>query len=158
MVVLLIFLTLVIASLMVGAVILYQVVLQERERANTAEERADQKLQEALLRAGEQLTMAEKRIRADAIKKSKEVVTGKVAEQLVPFREDFPYNPRDCRFLGGPIDLIIFDGLTEGALEQIVLVEVKTGRTGALSRRERQVRNIVDLGEVYFKLLHVKGG
>ena len=99
----------------------------------------------------------EKHLRADAIKKSKEVITGKVAEQMVPFRGDFGFNPRDCRFLGSPVDFIVFDGLTEGALERIVLIEVKTGKYATLSKRERQVREAVRLNQVYYRVLHVGG-
>lgn len=94
-------------------------------------------------------------IRAGAIKRSTAVVKGKVAEQLVPFREDFRYNPRDIRFLGSPIDLIVFDGLTEGAVKQIVLIEIKTGRS-ALSRRERQVAKAVEVGSVVFQTFRAK--
>ena len=149
--ILLIFLALVqIVLLIVVVTVLYAKVLRERKRADTAEQRA-------LVSASQYIKQEVKRLRADAIKKSKEVVTGKVAEQLVPFREDFDYNPRDCRFLGSPVDLVVFDGLTEGALDQIVLIEVKTGKYATLSRRERQVRDIVDAGEVYYEMLHVKG-
>jgi len=123
-------------------------------RAKTAESQADKKLQDALLRASEQLKAAEKRIRADAIKKSTAVVKGKVAEQLVPFKEDFGFNPRNARFLGSPIDFLVFSGLTEGNLDRVIFIEVKTGRS-RLSRRERQLRDVIDAGEVYWKEIRV---
>lgn len=141
---------LIVAVLSIAVVVLYAMVLQERKRADTA-------MQEALVRAAQHLKHVEKRLRAAAIKKSKEVITGKVAEQMIPFRDDFGYNPRDCRFLGSPIDFLVFDGLTEGALKQIVFIEVKTGKYATLSKRERQVRNVIDEGEVYYRVLHVGG-
>ena len=49
-----------------------------------------------------------------AVKKSKAVVAGKVAEQIAPFLPEFKYNPKDARFIGSPIDFIVFDGLDEG--------------------------------------------
>lgn len=125
-------------------------------RANTTEKRADKKIQLALMQAQEQLTAAKKRIRADAIKKSTAVVKGKVAEQLVPFRSDFGYNPRDCRFLGSPVDFIIFEGLTEGDVTRVVFVEVKTGKYARLSRREKQVRDAIEDGEVDYEIVHVR--
>jgi len=56
----------------------------------------------------------EEEIIKDAVKKSKAVVAGKVAEQIAPFLPEFKYNPKDARFIGSPIDFIVFDGLDEG--------------------------------------------
>ncbi len=87
----------------------------------------------------------EKEIRKDAIERSGQVTLGKVTEHFAPYFADFlsKYNPRDARFLGTPIDLIVFDGLDEGNLRQIVFVEVKTGKS-TMTARERQVREIVE--------------
>jgi predicted Holliday junction resolvase-like endonuclease len=84
----------------------------------------------------------ERRIREDAVKKSQAVTLGKVTEHLIPYLPDFAYNPRDVRFLGSPIDLIVFDGLDEGDLGDIVFIEVKTGDSD-LNNRERRVREAV---------------
>ena len=77
----------------------------------------------------------EKEIRKDAIEKSKAVITGKVTEHLIPYLPEFKYNPKDARFIGSPIDLIVFDGLDDGELRKIVFVEVKSGKS-TLSKRE----------------------
>ena len=69
----------------------------------------------------------EDRIRKDAIRRSREVIHGKVTEHLIPFFPSFPWNPSDARFLGSPIDFVVFDGLSEGEVREIVLVEVKSG-------------------------------
>ena len=50
---------------------------------------------------------AEVGIRADAIKRSSAVISGKVTEHLTPYLGVFPYNPKDARFLGTPVDLIV---------------------------------------------------
>jgi predicted Holliday junction resolvase-like endonuclease len=86
-------------------------------------------------------------IRADAIRQSRAVTTGKVAEQLVPHFPHFPFNPREARFLGSPVDYVVFQGLEEGEVRSIVFVEVKTGAAG-LSGRERLVREAVRLRRV----------
>lgn len=86
-------------------------------------------------------------LRRDAVARSAAVTTGKISEQLLPFLPDFPFNPRDARFLGSPVDLIVFDGLAEERVRRVVLVEVKTGRAG-LSSRERLVRDAVRDGRV----------
>ncbi len=86
-------------------------------------------------------------IRQDAIQRSHAVTVGKVHEQLVPYLPDFHFNPKDARFLGTPVDLVVFDGLDEGQLRRVVFVEVKTGGS-ALSARERQVRETIEARQV----------
>src|SRR6202165_6249023 len=82
-------------------------------------------------------------IREDAVQRSLAVTTGKVHEQLIPYLPDFGYNPKDARFLGSPVDLVVFDGLAEGQVRRVVFLEVKTGGS-PLTRRERQVRNVIE--------------
>jgi predicted Holliday junction resolvase-like endonuclease len=93
-------------------------------------------------------------IREDAVQRSQAVTAGKVHEQLIPYLPVFPYNPKDVRFLGSPIDLVVFDGLAEGRLRRIVFLEVKTGGAG-LTSRERWVRDVVQAGEVEWAELRV---
>ncbi len=93
-------------------------------------------------------------IREDAVLRSRSVTAGKVLEQLTPCLPGFPYNPHDVRFLGGPVDLVIFDGLTEGHIRRIIFAEVKTGGA-VLSRRERGVRDAIESGEVEWAELRV---
>jgi hypothetical protein len=65
------------------------------------------------------------------------------------------FNPRDARFLGSPIDFIVFNGLDDGEeCREVVLVEVKTG-TSPLSKRERQVRDAVEAGRVSYRLIRL---
>ena len=93
-------------------------------------------------------------IREDAVQRSQAVTAGKVHEQLVPYLPSFQYNPRDVRFLGSPVDLIVFDGLAEGRLRRVVFVEVKTGGSG-LTSRERMLRGVIQAGEVEWAELRV---
>ena len=95
-----------------------------------------------------------RRVREDAVQRSQAVTAGKVHEQLIPYLPVFPYNPKDVRFLGSPVDLVVFDGLAEGRLRRIVFVEVKTGGAG-LTGRERLVREAVREGAVEWVELRV---
>jgi len=96
-------------------------------------------------------------IREDAVQRSQAVTVGKVHEQLIPYLPEFRYNPKDVRFLGTPVDLVVFDGLADGQVRRIVFVEVKTGRAG-LSGRERQVRDVIGAREVEWAELRVAAG
>lgn len=93
-------------------------------------------------------------IREDAVERSQALTVGKVHEQLIPYLPDFRYNPKDVRFLGTPVDLVVFDGLAEGVVRRIVFLEVKTGGS-ALTGRERQVRDVVEAREVEWAELRV---
>ena len=85
---------------------------------------------------------AEKEIRKDAINKSQSVTMGKMTEHMVPYLPGFGFNPSDARFIGSPIDLIVFDGLDEDCLKKIVFIEIKSGNS-TLSPRERWVRDAI---------------
>jgi predicted Holliday junction resolvase-like endonuclease len=87
-------------------------------------------------------------IRADAIRRSQSVILGKVTEHIVPYMPDFPFNAKDVRFIGSPIDLVVFDGMADGDLQQIIFVEVKTGPSATLSKREREIRSAITAGKV----------
>ena len=96
-------------------------------------------------------------IREDAVQRSLAVTAGKVHEQLVPYLPEFGFNPKDARFLGSPVDLIVFDGLAAGDVRRIVFVEVKTGGA-SLTARERQVRDIVQAREIEWAELRLTRG
>jgi predicted Holliday junction resolvase-like endonuclease len=92
--------------------------------------------------------------RHDSITRSRSVVSGKVQEHMAPLCPEFfeQFNPKDARFLGTPIDFVVFDGLDEGEVRQVCFVEVKTGRA-SLSSRERCVRHAVEAGKVSFQVM-----
>jgi predicted Holliday junction resolvase-like endonuclease len=96
------------------------------------------------------LKIREAAIRDDALRRSEAVVAGKATEHLAPLLPGFEFDPRDARFLGSPIDFIVFDGMGSGEIEAIVFVEVKTGPSAALSPRERLVREAIEGGRVRF--------
>lgn len=84
------------------------------------------------------------KIRAQAIKQSGATVIGKVSEHIAPFAENFPFNPRDCRFLGSPVDIIVFDGHTEGLDDiEVVFIEVKTSAQSRLTDKQKAIKAAV---------------
>lgn len=96
------------------------------------------------------LKLREAAIREDTLRRSQSVVAGKATEHLAPLLPGFEFDPRDARFLGSPIDFLVFDGLSDGEIREIVFVEIKTGPSAALTSRERRVRDAVDRGRVRF--------
>lgn len=91
-----------------------------------------------------------KKLRKDAVKRSKAVINGQVTEQIAPFLPDFPANPSDARFIGKPVDFIVFSGLSENEkIDEILFVEVKTGKS-LLSEREKEVKKAIEKGNVRY--------
>jgi predicted Holliday junction resolvase-like endonuclease len=95
-------------------------------------------------------------IRRSAITQSRSVLGGKFTEQIAPFLPDFKYDPTEARFIGTPFDLIIFPGLASGDPQEIVLMEIKTGKNCQLSPVERRVRELIENGMVRYELYQPK--
>ena len=91
--------------------------------------------------------------RKAAVAQSRAVLGGKFTEQMVPFLPDFRYDPTEARFIGSPIDLIVFPGLASGDPEEIVIMEIKTGRAAQLTPQERKIRQLVEQGMVRWEMI-----
>ena len=82
-------------------------------------------------------------------KKSSEVRLGQISENLAPFLKEFKYDPKKCHFLGNPIDYVIFEE------DKIVFLEIKSGES-ALSSTQRNIRDLIKDGKVYFDQMRIK--
>lgn len=94
----------------------------------------------------------EKKLRKDAVSRSMGVNFGKITEHLLPFSVHLSeFDPRDIRFIGSPVDLMIFSGATaKKSMIDIYFVEIKTG-TGQLSKKQKSIRDAIDNQRVYWK-------
>jgi predicted Holliday junction resolvase-like endonuclease len=95
-------------------------------------------------------------IRQDAIKKSQAVTIGKVTEHIIPFFGGiFPYNPKEARFIGSPVDLIIFNNM-ETDLDNISVhfIEVKTAGS-TLTPKQRAIKFAILNKRVEWKELRI---
>jgi predicted Holliday junction resolvase-like endonuclease len=91
--------------------------------------------------------------RKDAILKSRAVLTGQFSEQLAPYLPNFKYNAGECKFIGKPVDFIVFKGLDDKEnkkIKEIVFVEVKSGNS-KLTDFEKQVKEAIEQGRVSFE-------
>ena len=79
--------------------------------------------------------------------------TGKIAEVLIPVMKGFGYEIGDCRFLANPIDYIIFEGASQGNVNHITFMDIKTGPTGKLDKHQRKIRDAINDNNVKFKVL-----
>lgn len=81
--------------------------------------------------------------RKEAIMKSRAILGGQFSEQLAPYLPDFKYLPTECRFVGKPIDLLVFRGMDEKKIEEVVFVEVKSGNS-KLSPHEKNLKETIE--------------
>ena len=81
-------------------------------------------------------------IRETAIKQSRAVLSGQFSEQIAPYMPDFPYKPTEARFIGKPVDFIVFRGMDEKKIEEVVFVEVKSGKS-QLSGVEKTLKSAI---------------
>jgi predicted Holliday junction resolvase-like endonuclease len=101
--------------------------------------------QDAVAQAGKQ-----------AITRSRAVLGGKFTEQMVPYFPDFRYDPTEVRFIGSPIDMVVFPGLAKGDPEEIVILEVKTGKS-VLTPVQKKIRRLIEDGMVRWDEIHCDG-
>jgi predicted Holliday junction resolvase-like endonuclease len=83
-------------------------------------------------------------------KKSSEVKLGQISEHLVPFLDSFPYDPKDAKFLGEPIDYLIYDLDND----KIVFLEIKTGGS-QLSSKQRKIRDLIKEGKIFWEIIRL---
>jgi len=92
----------------------------------------------------------EAKIRQDAISRSYAVNLGKISEHLVPFHGKFPFNPNDARFVGSPIDLLIFDGASENRDDiNVYFAEIKTGKS-KLTEVQKKIQAAIENKRTYW--------
>ncbi len=100
-------------------------------------------------------------IRKDATDRSRYVLKGKIGEHIVPLlQEKFKHELSDARFIGSPIDYVIFDGYTaikdgksEGSIE-VIIADIKTG-DAQLNRTERKIKEAVQAGRVRWETIEM---
>ena len=99
-------------------------------------------------------------IRKDSVNRSRSTLKGRISEQMAPLLPEFPFASADVRFIGNPIDFVVFDGYTKvkdekGETISIVLVEVKKGK-GKLTREESMIKKAVEEGQVSWRTILLK--
>lgn len=90
--------------------------------------------------------------RQTTLKQSSATIKGQIGERVAPFFKGFGFEVADARFLGSPVDYVVFDGLTEGHVKRVVFVEVKVGHL-PLTLFQKQVKQAVERKDVDWKTL-----
>jgi len=80
--------------------------------------------------------------RKEAVEKSRSVLSGMFSEQLAPYLPDFPYSATECKFMGKPVDFLVFKGMDDKKISEVVFVEVKSGKAG-LNTQEKNLKDAI---------------
>ena len=86
--------------------------------------------------------------REGSLRRSESTRYGQITEQFMPFISDYPYDSKQFRFLGSPIDGVQFEE------DKIVMIEFKSAGS-QLSTRQRRIRKLVREGKVDFQEIMV---
>ena len=107
-----------------------------------------------------------KKEREAAVGQSRNVLKGKIGEQVSPLMPEFytKYEPSDARFMGSPIDFVIFKNMSkfdkktkdeENPIE-VVLVDIKIGKSAGLSPLQKSIREAIIEKRVSFDVIKPK--
>lgn len=69
---------------------------------------------------------------------------GKMAEQFMPFLDEYPHDPQNFRFLGSPIDGVQFCD------DRIIFMEFKVSDS-KLSPKQKKIRDLIRRKKVFFE-------
>ena len=146
-------------AMLIGAsvgIILTTIILSNSRNGRIKAE-YEQYIAELELEHQQALVHAQKR----SVNTSRAVLKGKMAEQLAPIMPEFQYLPSDAKFLGDPIDYVVFDGYTDfrdgdGDAEdiEVVLIDIKSG--GArLTKGQQAIEQAIKEGRVRFETIRI---
>ena len=146
-------------AMLIGAcigVVLTTIILSQTRNGRIKAE-YEQYIAELELEHQQSLIAAQKR----SVNTSRAVLKGKMAEQLAPIMPEFQYLPSDAKFLGDPVDYVVFDGYTDfrdgdGDAEdiEVVLIDIKSG--GArLTKGQQAIARAVQEGRVRFETIRI---
>jgi predicted Holliday junction resolvase-like endonuclease len=82
---------------------------------------------------------------------TKSVNIGKNLEKVLPTMKDFKWKLSDCRPMGDPIDLLIFNGYSLDMVRSINFIEVKSGKA-RLNKHQKAIKDAVEDKRVSYKV------
>lgn len=140
-------------GIIIGAAIAYSILHRSQQRKIIREYES----QIQILQHEHQQSL--KAARNRSLDGSRAVIKGKIAEQLAPVLPNFKYLPSDARFIGDPIDYVVFNGYTDlkdnGNVEsnlEVVILDIKT-RYRSLSKFQQAIARAIEAGRVRFEVV-----
>lgn len=94
-----------------------------------------------------------------SVNASRAIIRGKGMENVAAFLPEFKYLPSDSRFLGSPVDMLVFNNMSSvrdgrGGEIEIVFLDVKTGDSN-LTPVQRKIKEAVAFKRVRWETLKI---
>src|SRR3974377_1069009 len=89
-----------------------------------------------------------------AVQRSRSVLSGMFAEQLAPYLPDFPFSPTEAKFIGAPIDFLVFKGTAAQHSEEVTFAEEESG-SARLNHTEHSLKDAIENKRVRWHEYHV---
>lgn len=120
-------------------------------------EREYQKSQDQLidLKFKEWLSENEFDIRRTAIRKMNSHITDNISKELSIIKNNFAFNPKDIKFTGRFIDLIIFDGAADEEFVNIYFIDIQRQGINSKHNFKSKVANAIKNGKVSFQEINL---
>lgn len=103
-----------------------------------------------------------KQVQSRSVSSSRAILKGRMAEQFAPIFPEFEYLPSDAKFLGDPVDYVVFNGYNafrdgDGRADQIevVLIDIKSGNA-RLTKGQQAIAEAVKKGRIRFETIRVE--
>lgn len=137
--------------------IFFTMILMSSSRNSRIQSEYEKYIAELQLEHQQELIQAQRR----SVNTSRAVLKGKMAEQLAPLLPEFQYLPSDAKFLGDPVDYVVFDGYSDfrdgdGRAEDIdvIFIDIKSG--GArLTKGQQAIAKAIAEGRVRFETVRI---
>ncbi|MEB3767213.1 Holliday junction resolvase-like protein [Acinetobacter sp. MD2] len=146
-------------AMLIGGILgaLLMTFLLSNLRSGKTKAEYEQKIAELQLAHQHALKEAQKK----SVNTSRAVLKGKMAEQFAPVLPGFNYLPSDAKFLGDPVDYVVFNGYSEfregNAKAQdleLVLIDIKSGQA-RLSKGQQAIAQAIQQGRVRFETIRI---
>lgn len=127
------------------------------ERRLKYTEREYQRTQEQLLelKFKEWLSENEFDIRRTAIRQMNSHIVNNISKELSIVKNNFAFNPKDIKFTGRFIDLIIFDGAADEELVNIYFIDIQRPGINSKHNFKTKVFNAIEKGNVSFQEINL---
>jgi predicted Holliday junction resolvase-like endonuclease len=102
------------------------------------------------LRFKEWLGQNEFEVRRTAIIRDNPMILESISNEIEVIKNNFAFNPKDIKFIGRFIDLIIFDGVADEQIVNIYFVTILTNSKRQPNLHKDKVRWLIDNKLVYF--------
>ncbi|ENU79427.1 Holliday junction resolvase-like protein [Acinetobacter sp. ANC 4636] len=97
-----------------------------------------------------------------SVNSSRAILKGRMAEQFAPIFPEFEYLPSDAKFLGDPVDYVVFNGYNafrdgDGRADEIevVLIDIKSGNA-RLTKGQQAIADAIKKGRIRFETIRVE--